>query len=222
MLSIGDCSHANSVIYDTVVTDGYKSQGARLHILATPGLSTTTIGSGCLISYASHILRPPLRSTLQDGTLNINATAQCGDSLRAAIAHIDNKLPSMKAPCGKVLPAHEWESKIAAPMKHMWFTDCDSTSSSLRNTATPSGQNQRLNIEIKARRAQLWRTEDGEIIDPRVTEKRLERTSDRCLWVDTAAMSADPLTKTDVPKDIRERLARLLEYNEMDLLRHSS
>ena len=65
----------------------------------------------------------------------------------------------------------------------------------------------------KLLRAMLWRTEDGEVIDPRVTDKRPEKTSDRCLWIDTAVMLADPLAKTDAPRDITERLRKRLESN---------
>ena len=71
-------------------------------------------------------------------------------------------------------------------MRHVWLTDCDSTASSLHNTAKPAGQDQGLNQEIKEMRGQLWRTEDGERVDPRVTDKRPEKTSDKCLWIDTA------------------------------------
>ena len=40
LVTIGDCSHADSVVYDIVVdkTDGYRSHGARLHVLASPDL----------------------------------------------------------------------------------------------------------------------------------------------------------------------------------------
>ena len=62
----------------------------------------------------------------------------------------------------------------------------------------------------------LWRTEDGEIIDPRVAEKRLARTTDLSLWIDTAILLVDPLTKTDAPKDISERLTRNFEFYDMD------
>ena len=119
--------------------------------------------------------------------------------------------PMMSTSDGKKLTTHDWESKAAASMRYIWLADCDSTASSLHNTATPAGQDKRLNIEIKGLKATLWRTEDGDRIDPRVTDKPPEKTSDRCLWIDTAVMLADPLTKTNVSKDITDRLTRLLE-----------
>ena len=40
LINIGDCSHADSNVYDEFVqkTHGYRSEGARLHVLATPDL----------------------------------------------------------------------------------------------------------------------------------------------------------------------------------------
>ena len=219
VVTIGDCSHADSVVHDAVVdtTDGYRSQGARLHILVSLDLWGKPKGRGSLMSWGAHVLREAIRSTLQGETLNIQGSAEGGDLLRAAIAHTDNQLPPKKSTSGgKKLTTHDWESKVTASMWHIWLTDCDSTASSLHNTATPAGQDKWLNTEIKGLRGTLWRTDDGDRIDPRVTDKRPEKTSDRCLWIDTAVMLADPWTKTNVSNDITDRLTRPLEDKSMD------
>ena len=51
LVTIGDSSPADSVGYDRVIdkTDGYRSQGARLHVLASPDLWDRPTGKGCLV-----------------------------------------------------------------------------------------------------------------------------------------------------------------------------
>ena len=94
LLTIGDCSHADSDFYDKAVakTDGYRSQGARIHILASPDLWDKRTGKGSLVPWGSHVLRRMIRPTLQGETYNLQASVEGGDMIRAAIVHIDNKL----------------------------------------------------------------------------------------------------------------------------------
>ena len=50
----------------------------------------------------------------------------------------------------------------------------------------------------------------------RTRDRRPEKMSDECLWVDKAGMLAEPLTKKKVGKEIDDRLRRLLEKNTLD------
>lgn len=106
-----------------------------------------------LVSWRSHVLRRIIRSRLQGETYNLQAWAEGGDMVRAAIAHIDNKLGEKQ-----LFTTYDWESQSASAMRHLWLTCCDSTASSLYNTANPAGQDKRLNIEIRSLRQTLWRT----------------------------------------------------------------
>ena len=137
--------------------------------------------------------RRVIRSTLHGETHNIQAAAEGGDMIRAAIAHIDNKLGDKE-----LFTTYIWESQTATAMRHYCLTDCDITASTLHNTDNPSGKD-KLNIEIRSLRQTLWRTISGERIDPRITDGIPDKTSDRCPWMGTAVMLAYPLTKTSAP-----------------------
>ena len=111
-------------MYDALVdiTDGYRSQGGRLHILASSDLCTMPRGRRCLVSNGSHVLCKAIRSTLQGETLNIQASVEGGDLVRAAIVHIRNLLWFNGAK-GRKLTARDLESKAASSMRHVWLTD---------------------------------------------------------------------------------------------------
>ena len=144
VLPLGVCRY--SVVYDALVdiTDGYRSQGGRLHILASSDLWTLPKGRGCLVPNGSHVLWKAIRSTLQGETLNIQASVEGGDLIRVAIAHIDNLL-RFNGVKGRKPTTRDLESKATSSMRHVWLTDCDSTASSLHNTAKPVVQDQRPN-----------------------------------------------------------------------------
>ena len=60
---------------------------------------------------------------------------------------------------------------------------------------TEKMSDKRLAMEIEALRQTLWRGIDGRLVDPRLLEAKPEQTTDRCRWIDTNVMLADPLTK---------------------------
>ena len=56
LVTIGCCSHEEKVCGEKL-----RSQGARLHILASPELWDKPAGKGCLISWGSHVGRRQIR-----------------------------------------------------------------------------------------------------------------------------------------------------------------
>ena len=105
-------------MYDALVdiTDGYRSQGGRLHILASSDLWILPKGRECLVSNGSHVLWKAIRSTLQGETLNIQASVEGGDLIRVAIAHIDNLL-CFNGVKGRKLTARDLESNVTSSMR---------------------------------------------------------------------------------------------------------
>ena len=67
-------------------------------------------------------------------------------------------------------------------------------------------------IEFSAMRQTLWRGLDGKLVDPRMLDYKPNDTTDRCRWVDTHVMLADPLTKSM----ICDRLLKAIESNHID------
>ena len=99
------------------------------------------MGEACKYGYhgESHVFQHMIRSTLRGEMYNIQAAAEGGNTIRAAIAHIDNKLGQQE-----LFTIYKWESQSAVSVRDLWLTDCDNIASSLHNAAKPSGQDKRL------------------------------------------------------------------------------
>ena len=112
----------------------YRSQGGRLNVLATQDLAE---GEQChfhLISWASHVIKRVVRSTLQGEAYELQGGVESGDIIRAAVAYMF-----------KVV-GRDWEADAAAFMKHIWVSDCDSVVSALNRSVLGKIQDKRLGI----------------------------------------------------------------------------
>ena len=63
-----------------------------MHILTSPDIWDKPVGKGCLMSWGSHVIRRHGKSDSKGATYNLQAAVEEGERIRAAIAHIDNKL----------------------------------------------------------------------------------------------------------------------------------
>ena len=138
---------------------------------------------------------------MQAETYNLQEAVGSGDLLRAALADINRKLDKKR-----------WEESAARFCKHLWITDCESTNSSLHKLKQVKTADKRLMIEFSAMRQTLWRGMGGKRVDPCMLDYKTIDTTDRCRWVDTHVMLADPLTKSM----ICDRLLEALKSNYLD------
>ena len=200
--SIGDASHGQELEEET--GEPFRSQGAKLTILAPTDLATTELTKFHLVAHSSTTLRRVVRATVQAETYQLQLNVEAGDIIRAAIADMMGRLDHK-----------HWERTAGEFCQHIWFTDCWSTVSALLRPVLGKITDKRLGIEMAALRQSLWRRKGQALGDPRVSDAvpALHDATDIIRWVDTDVMIADPLTKTMDP----EKLATALENNLWDL-----
>ena len=177
--TITDASWAGetSVIEDKVFPR--KSQMGRVTVLADPRLWD---GKSCdfhVIGWKSTLIHRQCRSTMHAETQSLCGGVGMGAKIRTAIAEArglrddDNR-----------------DESCARAMKHVWLTDCESLHSYLNNPVAAPVEDKRLEIDLLDLRQILWEDWLGNPKDE-VTEDEC----DRCIWIDTSTMIADPLTK---------------------------
>jgi len=174
--TVTDASHANE--------DDFRSQGARLQILATPSLLD---GNECkfhLIGWSSTVVRRVCRATVQSEAYSLQQGVEEGDRLRGIIADLRG-----------LLKTADWETAAAASMKQVWITDCKSVEQVLLRPVMSKMTDKRLSIEIASLRQSLWRTPGMPVGNPEFEDERPKETTDIIRWIDTDVMLADPLTK---------------------------
>ena len=99
---------------------------------------------------------------------------------------------------------------FAEALKQVWFTDCESLESYLKNPVAAGTEDKRLEIDLEALREYLWFYPNGELKDA-MTESQ----HDKPRWIDTSAMICDPLTKAGNDK-FAERLVNCMETGWFD------
>eukprot|EP00971_Amphidinium_carterae_P352490 6492618-Amphidinium_carterae.1 len=200
---ITDASHANESSLNQVTKqlEPYRSQGARLQILATPSLLEGTQAGFHLISYSSSTLKRVCRATVQAEAYALQAGVEAGDHLRAAIADIKGELTA------------DWEASAASTMRQVWLTDCKSVEQALTRPVMAKMADKRLAIEVASLRQNLWRIPGDPKGDPYLEDERPSNATDLVFWIDTDVMIADPLTKAMDPS----KLLEALRTNHLDL-----
>ena len=175
----------------------YRSQGAKLIFIADAKSIDKESAMVHLVSFSSNIIRRVCRSTVQAETYNLQNCVEYGDLVRAAVCDARGSLERSR-----------WEASAAGQIHLKWFTDCRSTFDALQRPVQAKMQDKRLGIEVASMRQSLWRRPGGDRTDPRTMEQRPTKTTDTVLWIDTAVMPADPLTKSmksDFLRDIIEK-----------------
>jgi hypothetical protein len=183
---IADASHAGEVewIDDWKELEAFRSQGARILVIADKAIAQNKPGMFHAIGYGSTVIRRVCRATVQSEGYNLESAVEEGDLLRAAI--IDAR---------GLLDHADWENSAAASMTMDWFTDCKSVRDALSKPTLSKITDKRLGITFAAMRMSLWRKPGGGLMPPRLTETRPEQTTDAIHWIDTAVMLCDPMTK---------------------------
>ena len=94
----------------------------------------------------------------------------------------------------------------------MWFTDCESLESYLKNPVAAGCEDKRLEIDLESLRECLWEHDKGQLKDE-ITENQ----KDKPRWIDTSTMLCDPLTKTG-PVNFCARLRSAMTSGVLNLV----
>ena len=94
-----------------------------------------------------------------------------------------------------LLDRSKWEDSAAAAVDMVWFTDCRSLSDALNREVFAKINDKRLGIELAALRQSLWRKAGTASALARLLDERPVKTTDEVVWIDTAAMLTERLTK---------------------------
>ena len=180
----------------------HRSQGARLTVLATPGLETGNQGMFHVIGYSSTIIKRVCRSTMQAETYALQAGSEEGDRIRCAVADMLGKLDHK-----------QWEASSAAAIKQIWFTDCNSLMTALMRPTQAKLTDKRIMLDVASMRQSLWRKPGERIGDPHYSDEMPKGATDSVRWIDTDVMIADPLTKAMEP----DKLMAALDSNHWDI-----
>ena len=180
----------------------YRSQGGKIIMLATPSALDGKEMWFHPVSFSSNILRRVCRATYQAETYQLQLGVESGDLIRAAII-------GMKETLGK-----DWVTTSAAHMQMIWYTDCNSTVTSLQRPVMGKITDKRLGIELTAMRQSIWRRKGERVGETDMdTMPTKDDATDIVYWVDTDVMLADALTKMMGP----EKLVEALEVNYWDV-----
>ena len=196
--TITDASHSNEeapVDGDRGPVEPYRSQAARLTVLASRSLIDTEQGYFHLIGHSSSTLKRVCRATLQAEAYSLQLGVEQGDVLRAALADMQGNLAS----------GPSWEDSAAKQFQHLWITDCKSLESALVRPLMGRIADKRLGIELAAMRQSLWRRISSQSDAPDDLPEPAAAT-DLVRWTDTDCMIADPLTKVMEPIKLQESL----------------
>ena len=192
---VSDASHGNETEHVGGKAEPHRSQGGRLQILATPEPESGEDVHFHVVGIASHILKRVCRATIQAEAYALQACVENGDRIRAAIADLRGELDPK-----------DWEATAARTMKQIWLTDCMSVYQSLTRSTMAKMSDKRLSIEIASLRQSLWRKPGEAQGDDRTMDDVPKDTTDKCRWIDTDIMLADPLTKVMEPWKLDEAL----------------
>ena len=94
-------------------------------------------------SCSSNALRRVCRATYQAETYQLQLGVEAGDLIRAAIVDMKGTL------------SKDWITSSAAQMQMIWYTDCNSTVTSLERQTMGKITDKRLGIELAALRQSM-------------------------------------------------------------------
>ena len=192
MVTITDASFCNEAPLDAQGNpEEHRSQQAYLNAL---GPANTVNAEQIVvhpISWGSTVIKRVCRATLMAETFAMINGTERGTRLRAAVVD-----------CKGQLDMKNWEASAAEGMAHVWITDCDSLYEHLVSTKHKQVENKRLAIDLLALRQQIWERDDNEERTGEVDHSK----GDYPRWVDTSAMTVDPLTKVMGAEKLEESM----------------
>ena len=183
---VSDASHGNESEYidEWDVREPFRSQGAKLILLANDEIIEGHEARVHLISFSSTIQKRVVNSTIKAETYQLTDVIDAADVLRAALADAHG-----------ALNRRAWETSSASWMRSIWFTDCRSCYDTLQKPIAKT-VDKRLGIELAALRQNLWRQGGKEKPEVRMLEDKPDPPTDIIRWIDTTVMLADCLTKS--------------------------
>ena len=129
------------------------------------------------------------RATLRDEAHGMLPGTETGDRLRVIIR--DGK--------GMISDMQDWQYECDKRMTYLWFTDCESLVSHLKDPTSDRIVNVRLSTDIQGLKHLLWKKTDDTNLDELVPE---DVSEDAVRWTYTSSMKMDYLTKRMRPKVI--------------------
>jgi hypothetical protein len=195
--SINDASFGNEEVEVTPgVFETDRSQCGVMIVLAPADVVNATVTTVHPITWSSTVIKRVCRATLMAETMAMIKGTEAGVRIRAAIVDMRGQLDFTN-----------WEESAASQMGHCWMTDCDSLYEHLVSPKLNTIDNNRLGIDLKALRQQVWERE-GER-----TQQVDHSSGDYPRWIDTSTMVADPLTKAMSG----DRLTAMMMTGQLDL-----
>ena len=165
------------------IREPFRSQGGRLILLCNRDVIEGAHTFCHLVSFSPNIVRRVCRSTIQAESYQLQLSVEHAGLIRASIVDAMG-----------LLNRREWEDSAASVIPSVWFTDCRSAHQALQRPVQ-KGVDKRLGIELAALRQSLWRYPGRTALEARLQDGPPAEPTDRCRWIDTLVMLADPLTK---------------------------
>ena len=191
IVTVSDASWSNEEELSKKELKKYKSQRARMTILANPDFLEKKGSAFHVLSWQSTIIRRVCRNTLQAETYGVSFAIEEGIRVRGVLAEVHGKLPSLR----------NWEESTRSFKQHIWITDCKSLEEHLKSDTMNKVDDKRLSIDIQALRQLIWENAEGEEQDELTCQ-----LPDIIQWVDTSKMLVDALTKDMNGNELRATL----------------
>ena len=190
LLSVTDASHAAEVsVTEEGKTQGHRSQSGRFLLLAGAAPTVSQPAWCHVLEWQSQTLKRVCRSTLQAEVLSSMLGSESAQQVRILLYSLKYpRIPGDRGMGWKILAA---DSKLV-----LWYSDCRSFIDYMSATTPGSITDKRLAIDMTALRQELWRGENEEIGDPSSSPKMPIDAKDQLVWICTADMLSDQLTKS--------------------------
>ena len=190
LLSVTDASHAAEVnVTEDGKTQGHRSQSGRFLLLAGAAPTVSQPAWCHVLEWQSQTLKRVCRSTLQAEVLSSMLGSESAQQVRILLYSLKNpRIPGDRGMGWKILAA---DSRLV-----LWYSDCRSFIDYMSATTPGSITDKRLAIDMTALRQELWRGENEEIGDPSSSPKMPIDAKDQLVWICTADMLSDQLTKS--------------------------
>ena len=189
LLTVTDASFANE--------GGMKSQQGRIHLLTDMTEAkdpTNNVFRVLPVAFSSTTIRRVCRSTLQAETYSLQNGLEAGDKIRGALAELKGQLRGIS----------NWEEDARQCIPHLYMTDCRSLQEHLDQETPNRVTDKRLGIELLSIHDNLWREGSR-------TWNTMRNGGDKVLWISTATMLSDCLTKSMKP-DLLVKVLRECVY----------
>eukprot|EP00435_Cladocopium_sp_Y103_P037025 s254_g9.t1 len=181
LLSVTDASHAAEVATtEGGVMQGHRSQSGRFLLMAGHAPEVGRPADCHILEWQSQTLKRVLSSMLG---------SEAAQQVRITLYSLTNpRIPGDRGMGWKILAA---DSKLI-----LWYSDCRSFIDYMSATTPGSITDKRMAIDMTALRQELWRADGEEIGDPSSSPKMPIDGKDQLIWICTADMLSDQLTKS--------------------------